>query len=79
MYSAFALTLAAVATGAGADQRQSTSDFTVRLMKAPGGVALLVVIGAAIAVTGIVYGIRGIKKSFLKYLRTLPGRRPAPR
>ncbi|MFF2028958.1 DUF1206 domain-containing protein [Arthrobacter sp. NPDC058192] len=70
VYTAFALTLAAVATGAGANQRESTSDFTVRLMKAPGGVALLVVIGAAIAVTGIVYGIRGIKKSFLKYLRT---------
>ena len=69
VYAAFALTLASVATGAGSDNRESTSDMTVNLMKAPGGVALLVVIGAAVAVTGIVYAIRGFKKSFIKYLR----------
>ena len=69
VYTAFALTLASVATGAGSDNRESTSDMTVNLMKAPGGVALLVVIGAAVAVTGIVYAIRGFKKSFIKYLR----------
>ncbi|SDL16004.1 protein of unknown function [Arthrobacter sp. ov407] len=69
VYAAFALTLASVATGAGSDNRESTSDMTVNLMKAPGGVALLIVIGVAVAVTGIVYAIRGFKKSFLKYLR----------
>ena len=69
VYTAFALTLASVATGAGSDNRESTSDMTVNLMKAPGGVALLVIIGAAVAVTGIVYAIRGFKKSFIKYLR----------
>lgn len=69
VYAVFALTLASVATGAGSDNRESTRDLTINLMKAPGGVALLVVIGAAIAVTGIVYAIRGFKKSFIKYLR----------
>jgi hypothetical protein len=69
VYAAFALTLAAVATGAGSNNRESTSDMTVNLMKAPGGVALLVIIGAAVAVTGIIYAIRGFKKSFIKYLR----------
>ena len=69
VYTAFALTLASVATGAGSDNRESTTDLTVNLMKAPGGVALLVVIGAAVAVTGIVYAIRGFRKSFIKYLR----------
>jgi len=69
VYTAFALTLASVATGAGSDNRESTSDMTANLMKAPGGVALLVAIGAAIAITGIVYAIRGFRKSFVKYLR----------
>jgi hypothetical protein len=45
-------------------------------MKAPGGVALLVIIGAAVAVTGIVYAIRGFRKSFLKYLR-MPAQKQA--
>ncbi|MFF2246362.1 DUF1206 domain-containing protein [Arthrobacter sp. NPDC058130] len=69
VYTAFALTLASVATGARSDNRESASDMTVNLMKSPGGVALLVVIGVAIAVTGIIYAIRGFRKSFLKYLR----------
>jgi hypothetical protein len=76
VYAFFALTLASVATGAGSNNRESTSDMTVNLMKAPGGVALLVVIGAAVAVTGIVYAIRGFRKSFLKYLR-MPAQKQA--
>ena len=39
VYAGFALTLASVAIGAHADHRASTSDLTVKLMKAPGGVA----------------------------------------
>jgi hypothetical protein len=69
VYTGFALTLASVALGSHTDNRRSTSDLTVQLMKAPGGVPLLVVIGAAVAVTGVVYAIRGFRKSFLKYLR----------
>jgi hypothetical protein len=74
VYTGFALTLATVATGARADHRRSTSDLTINLMKAPGGVALLILIGAAVAVTGIVYAIRGFRKSFLKYLRMPSGK-----
>ncbi|ABK05160.1 hypothetical protein JOE41_001860 [Arthrobacter sp. PvP103] len=73
VFAAFAVTLASFAIGTGRDNSQSTSDFTIALMKAPGGVALLIVIGAAVAVTGIVYGIRGVRKSFEKNLRM-----PAP-
>jgi hypothetical protein len=72
VFAAFAVTLASFAIGTGKDNSQSTSDFTVALMKAPGGVALLVVIGAAVAVTGVVYVIRGFRKSFEKYLRMPP-------
>jgi hypothetical protein len=72
VYAGFALTLASVAIGAHADHRRSTSDLTLQLMQAPGGILLLILIGAAVAVTGVVYSVRGFRKSFLKYLR-LPG------
>jgi hypothetical protein len=69
VYTGFGLTLASVAIGAQSDQRRSTRDLTVELMKAPGGTFLLILIGAAVAVTGIVYAIRGFRKSFVKYIR----------
>ncbi|MEO5318710.1 DUF1206 domain-containing protein [Arthrobacter sp. CC3] len=72
VFAAFAVTLASFAIGTGKDNSQSTSDFTIALMKAPGGVALLIAIGAGVAITGIVYGIRGIRKSFEKHLRMPP-------
>lgn len=69
VYAALAVTLASFARGTGKDQGRTTSDFTATLMKAPGGVVLLLAIGAAVAVTGIIYAIRGFRKSFIKYLR----------
>lgn len=69
VYAGLALTLASFANGAGKEHTASTSDFTVSVMKAPGGYALLVAIGAAVAVTGIIYAIGGFRQSFKKYLR----------
>ena len=69
VYAGLALTLASFARGAGKDNRVSTSDFTAALMKAPGGVLLLVLIGAAVAVAGIIYAVRGFRKSFEKHIR----------
>ncbi len=69
VYTGFALTLASVAIGAESDQRRSTSDLTLQLMKAPGGTFLLFLVGAAVSVTGVAYAIRGFRKSFIKYLR----------
>jgi len=73
VFAGLALTLAsfAMGTGSGGDNRQTASDLTATVMKAPGGAALLVLVGAGIAVTGVVYAIRGFKKSFEKYL-TMP-------
>ncbi|WP_306926975.1 DUF1206 domain-containing protein [Arthrobacter globiformis] len=68
VYAGLAFTLAAFARGAGKDNRESASDLTVTLMKAPGGVLLLVLIGAAVAVVGIVYAVRGFQKSFEKHI-----------
>lgn len=68
VYTGFALTLASVAIGARADHRRSTSDLTLQLMQAPGGTLLLFILGGAVALTGVVYAIRGFRKSFIKYL-----------
>ncbi|ALV41789.1 hypothetical protein AU252_12015 [Pseudarthrobacter sulfonivorans] len=78
VFAGLAVTLAsfAMGTGSGGDNQQSASDLTVAVMKAPGGVALLVLVGLGMAITGIIYGIRGIKKTFEKHL-TMPVSRPA--
>lgn len=70
VFAGLALTLMSFArgTGSGGDNQKAASDLTFSLMKAPGGVAILVLLGAAIAVTGVVYGIRGLRKSFEKHL-----------
>ncbi len=70
VFAGLALTLMSFATGSGSggDNQKTASDLTISLMKAPGGVALLVLVGVGIAVTGVVYGIRGLKKSFEKHL-----------
>ena len=70
VFTGLALTLLSFATGTGSggDNQKSATDLTVSLMKTPGGVAVLVVLGVGIAVIGVVYGVRGIRKSFVKHL-----------
>jgi hypothetical protein len=74
VFAGLALTLMSFArgTGSGGDNQQAASDLTASVMKAPGGVALLVLLGVGIAVTGVIYGIRGLRKSFEKHL-VMPG------
>lgn len=71
VFTGLALTLMSFArgTGSGNDNQRSASDLTLTVMKAPGGVALLVLVGLGIAVAGVIYAIRGIRKSFEKHLR----------
>ncbi|WP_226760955.1 DUF1206 domain-containing protein [Arthrobacter sp. SO3] len=69
VYAGLAVTLASFAIGAGKDHSSSTSDFTASVMKAPGGYLLLLAVGAAVAIAGVVYAIRGFRQSFTKYLR----------
>lgn len=73
VFTGLALTLAgfAMGTGSGNDNRESASDLTASIMKSPGGVAVLVLFGTGIVITGIVYAVRGIRKSFEKHL-TMP-------
>jgi hypothetical protein len=69
VFAIIALTFAASASGNRQTSGQSTSDFTVSIIKAPGGAFLLIAIGAAIAVAGFVFVVLGVKGSFKKELR----------
>jgi hypothetical protein len=69
VFAVIALTFAASASGNSKNSGQSTSDFTVSIIKAPGGAFLLIAIGAAIAVVGLVFVVLGVKGSFKKDLR----------
>jgi hypothetical protein len=76
VFVAFAVAFASFALGAGEDNRESTRDLTLAMMQAPGGVVLLLAVGAAVSVVGGAYVIRGLRRSFAKYLR-LPASDPA--
>ena len=72
VFAVIALTFAASASGNSQTGGQSTSDFTVSIIKAPGGAFLLIAIGAAVAVVGLVFVVLGVKGSFKKDLRLPP-------
>jgi hypothetical protein len=74
VFALLAVTLASFAVGAGKESAKSTSDLTVTVIEAPGGAVLLVAVGAAVAVAGIVFAVRGFRRSFEKDLRL-----PSPR
>lgn len=69
VYAGLAVTLASFAIGAGKEHSSSTSDLSASVLRAPGGYAILIGIGAAVAITGIVYAVRGFRQSFKKHLR----------
>ncbi len=69
VFAVIALTFAASASGNSKNSGKTTSDFTVSIMKAPGGAVLLIAVGAAIAIAGLVFVVLGVKGSFKKDLR----------
>ena len=72
VFAVIALTFAASASGNSQTSGQSTSDFTVAIIKASGGAFLLIAVGAAIAIAGLVFVVLGVKGSFKKELRLPP-------
>ncbi|MDR6988325.1 fumarate reductase subunit D [Paenarthrobacter nitroguajacolicus] len=68
VFAALATTIVSFIAGKGQNSRESSSDFTVTLLKAPFGVFLLVAVGAGIAITGIVFAVRGFRQTFTKDL-----------
>ena len=72
VFAVIALTFAASASGNSKNSGKTTSDFTVSIIKAPGGAVLLIAIGAAIAIAGLVFVVLGVKGSFKKELQLPP-------
>lgn len=74
VFAALAATIISFVVGHGQNSRESSSDFTVTLMKAPfGGVFLLIAIGAGVAITGVVFAVRGgFRRKFTKDLSLSP-------
>ncbi|MBT2588294.1 DUF1206 domain-containing protein [Arthrobacter sp. ISL-95] len=64
VFAALAATIMSFVMGQGQNSRESSSDFTGTLMKAPFGIFLLVAVGAGIAITGVVFAVRGFRKKF---------------
>ncbi len=72
VFAALAATIISFVVGQGQNSRESSSDFTVTLMKAPFGVFLLIAIGAGVAITGVVFAVRGFRRKFTKDLSLSP-------
>lgn len=72
VFGFLAFMFAVFAAGGNKNSSQSASDFTAKLMGAPAGVVLLVAVGFAIIVGGVVYVYRGVTRKFLDDLES-PG------
>lgn len=68
VFAGLAATILSFVMGKAQNSRESASDVTVTLMKAPFGVVLVVAIGAGIMITGIVFSVRGFRRTFKKDL-----------
>jgi len=72
IFGFLAVTFAVFAAGGSKSSSQSASDFTAKILGAPAGVLLLIVIGAAIIGGGAYYVYRGVTRKFMEDL-SVPG------
>ncbi|MHA7306018.1 DUF1206 domain-containing protein [Arthrobacter sp. TMN-49] len=75
VFLALAAAFATFALGTGKSSGKSTSDVSAEILKAPMGPLLLIAIGVSIAITGVVFAVRGVIQSFKKKL-SLPASGP---
>ncbi len=61
------------ALGSGSDSAEQSSSTTSTLLAQPAGVALVVVLGLAVVGVGVHHVISGVKRRFVKDLRSHPG------
>jgi hypothetical protein len=69
MFGFLAFIFAVFAVGGSKNSSQSASDFTAKLMGAPAGVVLLIVVGLAIIGAGAFYAYRGVTRKFMEDLQ----------
>jgi hypothetical protein len=72
-YAAIAVTALVYALGGQSSSSESSQSFSARLLSAPAGVALLVLIGLGVAAIGIVFIVRGVTRAFAKKLELPTG------
>ncbi|OUE30056.1 hypothetical protein BFL35_12030 [Clavibacter michiganensis] len=63
-YLAIAFTALRFAMGGSSDSSEQTQSLSARVLAAPGGVALLVVLGLAVVAVGVYFGFKGATKRF---------------
>jgi hypothetical protein len=71
-YAAIAGTALVYALGGQSQSSESSQSLSAQLLAAPGGVALLVLVGLIVTAVGIAFLVRGITRAFKKHL-DLPG------
>lgn len=67
-YVAIAVTAVTLAMGGSSDSSESSQTLSARVLAMPGGVALLVVVGVAVAAVGVAFVVRGCTRAFAKNL-----------
>jgi hypothetical protein len=70
VYAAFAYLTFEVISGTSHSQTRQQQDFTAKAMQHSGGRLLVGIVGAIVVVIGLVLVSEGIRRKFLKYLRT---------
>lgn len=66
VYAALGVTALRFATGSGSSSSESSESASAKVLSAPGGVVLLVVVGLAVLAVGVVFVFRGATKKFLE-------------
>ena len=70
LYAIFAVLTVKVITGQQASQASQQKDLTATVMHHTGGRWLVGIVGLAIVIAGLVLVLEGIRRKFMKYLRT---------
>jgi Domain of Unknown Function (DUF1206) len=70
IYAALAYLTFEVISGTHGSQSGQQQDFTAKVMQHPGGRWLVGLAGLVIVIIGLVLGMEGIRRKFMKYLRT---------
>lgn len=70
VYASFAATTFSVITGAKSSQSGQEQDWSAKVMSHPGGRWAVALAGLVIVVIGVVLVLEGVKRKFVKYLRT---------
>ncbi|MDQ0727648.1 DUF1206 domain-containing protein [Microbacterium sp. W4I20] len=67
-YIAIAATALVYALGGQSQSSESSQSFSARLLAAPAGVALLVLVGLIVGAVGVAFIVRGVTQAFTKHL-----------